>query len=460
MSERVVALTNSEILSRICESGGRVYFIGVGGVSMRSLFCLCRHFGILASGSDRRGEPLINSLIKVGEDIVIGERESLPPDTRLIVYSHAIPESHPERVWGEKNGVPAVSRARFLGAFMKCYERRIGVSGEHGKSTVTAMLAKIFSDAKRSPTVLSGAALFGSRLPFQIGSLDYLIYEACEYKDSFLEFSPSLAVFLNIELDHTDYFENIDRLSESFLLAMQRAEKILVNADDPRLLSIALRSGRRVVTFGKAAFADYRYEGCSDKGGELSFKFLRGDREEGELRLPMLGEFNISNATAAIAAAIEEGIDFESAARALSVFGGIERRLENIGEYRGRKIYYDYAHHPTEIRESVRAIKGAGEGKVTVIFRPHTYSRTEGLWDGFVTSLSLADFVIMLDIDAVREEKSARVDALRLAEAVGGRYCRGESEILSLLEETAGDIILMGAGEVEGVKKLLTNGCK
>ena len=457
MSESSGFLTNGEILSAMTDLGGRVYFIGVGGVSMKSLFCLCRHFGILASGSDRRGEPIINSLIEAGEDIVIGVRESLPPDTRLIVYSHAIDRTHPERLIGEREGIPEISRDRLLGALMECYERRIGVSGSHGKSTVTAMIGKIFIDAKKSPTVLSGAALSGSRLPFVIGSLDYLIYEACEYKDSFLSFSPTLAVFLGIELDHTDYFENIDMLSESFLLAMRRAQKILVNADDPRLLSLALRSGRKVVTFGKAAFADYRYERMASEVGSLVFKFFCKDREEGEVALNMSGGFNILNAAAALGAAMEEGIDFKSARSSLSAFLGIERRLELVGEYRGRRLYYDYAHHPTEIRESVKAIRERNGEAVTVIFRPHTYSRTAGLWEGFVSSLSTADYTLLLDIDAVRESNTMGVTAERLAREIGGVYCESETEIPRLLEKTAGDIIIMGAGELLSVKKLLTN---
>lgn len=457
MSERGGFLTNGEILSAMCEEKGRVYFIGVGGVSMKSLFCLCRHFGILASGSDRRGEPLINSLIKAGEDIVIGVRDSLPPDTALIVYSHAIDSAHPERLMGERKGIPAVSRDRLLGALMECYERRIGVSGSHGKSTVTAMIGKIFTDASRCPTVLSGAALFGSKLPFAIGSFDYLVYEACEYKDSFLSFSPTLSVFLGIELDHTDYFANIDRLSESFLLAMQRAEKLLVNADDPRLLSLALRSGKRVVTFGKAAFADYRYEPVLSSGGPLIFKFFRKGREEGEVSLNMPGGFNMLNAAAALGAAMEEGIDFGRARSSLTEFSGIERRLELIGEYEGRRLYYDYAHHPTEIRESVRAIRERNGEKVTVVFRPHTYSRTAGLWEGFVSSLSSADYAVLLDIDAVREENTFDVSAEHLAREIGAVYCPGEDEIPEILKKTEGDIILMGAGELISVKKLLTN---
>ncbi len=424
---------------------------------MRSLFCLCRHFGISASGSDRQGEPLINSLMEAGEDIVIGVRESLPPDTSLIVYSHAIDRTHPERLLGERENIPEVSRDRLLGALMECYERRIGVSGSHGKSTVTAMIGKLFKDARKCPTVLSGAALSGSSLPFSIGSLDYLIYEACEYKDSFLSFSPTLAVFLCIELDHTDYFENIDILSESFLRAMKRAGKILVNADDKRLLSLAMRSGQRVVTFGKAAFSDYRFEYISSDGGGLVFKFFPKGREAREVRLNMSGDFNILNAAAALSAAMEEGIEPECAIASIEEFSGIERRLEFVGEYEKRRVYYDYAHHPTEIRESVRAIRERTGGKVTVVFRPHTYSRTAGLWEGFVSSLSTADYTLLLDIDAVREENTYGVSSERLAREIGAVYCPCESDVPEFLKSTEGDIILMGAGELLSVKKLLTN---
>ena len=454
MSECGECLTKREILTLLNEGRGRVYFIGVGGVSMRSLFCLCRHFGIKASGSDRRGEPLINSLIESGEDIVIGEREALPEDTSLIVYSHAIEKGHGEREAGRRAGIPEISRDRLLGALMECYEERIGVSGSHGKSTVTSMIGEIFQEAGKAPTVLSGACLRGSRLPFKIGSLDYLIYEGCEYKDSFLSFSPTLGVFLNIELDHTDYFKDIEALSDSFCRAMRGAGKLLINADDPRLLSLALRSGVRTVTYGMAAFADYSCEVVSAKPGALSFKVFYKGLSLGEMTLPMLGEFNISNAMAAIGASMEMGVDFHTAKGVLSKFSGIERRLERIGEYRGRGVYYDYAHHPTEIRESVRAVRGEG-GKVTVIFRPHTYSRTEGLWEGFVSSLSTADHVILLDIDGVREKNISGVTSLALSSAIGGVYCDDDSKLHDLLDHTEGDIIVMGAASLDGVRALL-----
>ena len=457
MSEHEMVLTNSEILDIVSGGEGRVYFVGVGGVSMCSLFCLSRHFGVRVSGSDRSRGFLTDALVSAGADICIGERASLPEDTRLLVYSHAVGEAQSERVYARERGIFQINRAEYLGALMQCYERRIGISGSHGKSTVTAMISKIFCDGGRSPTVLCGANLFGSQLPFSIGSLDYLIYESCEYKDSFLSFSPSVAVFLNIELDHTDYFEDIGALSESFLSAMKKAEKIIVNADDSRLLSLAKRSGKRVITFGKSSAADYRYEVVSDKARAMRFRLYNRGEELGEASLCMLGDFNISNATAAIAAAMECSVDFCEAVHSLSTFTGIERRLERIGEYKGRALYYDYAHHPTEIRASISAVRSDLGGKVTVIFRPHTYSRTAGLWEEFSSALREADAAVILDIDGVREAEISGVNAELLAAAFGGVYCDSKERLSSILDKTEGAVILMGAADVEEIKKYLTN---
>ena len=456
MSDRVKGLTNDEILNIISNGGGRVYFCGVGGVSMCSLFCLTRYFGIAASGSDRRESPILSSLKYGGEDIIIGERADIPKDTSLFVYSHAIAEEHSERRIARLMGVPEVSRAEYMGALMRCYENRIGISGSHGKSTVTAMVTKIFSDLSLLPTSLSGANLFSSDLPFLVGTLDYLIYESCEYKDSFLSFSPTVGLFLNMELDHTDYFSDFSALERSFLAAMKRAERIIVNADDLRLTQLAKRSGKRVVTYGRVASADYRYEPISTKPGAMRFLFFKDRRELGEVHLPMLGEFNMSNAAAALSVASELSLDFCEAAHSLSEFSGISRRLERIGKFHGREIYYDYAHHPTEIKASVRAVKECGKGRVTVIFRPHTYSRTKDLWKGFIDALSEADFSLLLPVDAVREQEDLGVSSEALALAVGGMYCADISDIEKNLAITEGDIILMGAADVGETKKFLT----
>ncbi|MBQ5800818.1 MAG: hypothetical protein IIW20_02940 [Clostridia bacterium] len=424
---------------------------------MSSLFCLSRHFGINVSGSDRERGELLSLLLRLGADVYVGERDSLPEKTDLLVYSHAIGEDSAERRLAREIGIPEVSRAEYMGALMTCYEKRIGISGSHGKSTVTAMTEKIFRDAKRNPTALSGAALFSSELPFRIGALDYLIYEGCEYKDSFLSFSPTVGVFLNMELDHTDYFKDISALSDSFVKAINRSHRAIINIDDRGLSSLLPSVQAHTVTYGSGEGADYRYSIISERPWELEFSLLCRGEEMGGVRLPMLGAFNISNAAAAIAAAMESGIDFETAARSLAEFSGIGRRLERIGEWRGRAVFYDYAHHPTEIKASIEAVKGATGGRVAVIFRPHTYSRTRDLYADFKSALSLADELIILDVAAIREKFDGKTSASSLAAECGGKYCSSPREITENLPSGDGAIILMGAADLSEIKKLLTN---
>lgn len=455
MSQKKEALTKREILEILEKDGGRVHFIGVGGVSMCALFCLSRHFGISVSGSDAKESELLKALKDSGEDIFIGERMELGENVKLVVYSHAVREGHHERIMARERGIPEITRAEYLGALMLCYDCRVGVSGSHGKSTVTAMLSKIFTDSGKSPTTLSGANLHSSSLPFSIGSLDYLIYEACEYKDSFLSFSPTVALFLNMELDHTDYFKDKEALSSSFFKAMKRAEKIIVNRDDEPLYALAKSSGKRVISYGAGEGADYRYEIISEEPKNMRFFLFRNEKRLGEVTLHMLGSFNISNAAAATAVAIETGVDFNCAGESLSEFFGIERRLERIGAYKGREVYYDYAHHPTEIKASVRAVRSLSKKGVTVIFRPHTYSRTVGLWDDFCAALSEADGVVLLDIDAVREEKTEGVSSEKLAKEIGAYYLKDIRDLEKALDSFSGDVILMGAADVFEVKKIL-----
>ena len=444
------------ILSILSKEGISVHFCGVGGVSMRSLFFVSRHFGIACSGSDRGCADFISYLSDMGEDAFLGEREALPKSTALLVYSHAISPDNPERVYARKMRIAEVSRAEYLGALMHCYDFRIGVSGSHGKSTVTAMLAHILKSAHMNPTVLSGASLCESESPFYIGSLDFLVYESCEYRDSFLHFSPTVALFLNMELDHVDYFKDKEELSASFLKAMHTAEICVVNIDDAGLRELIMsESDIRAVTYGTSTNADYRYEIVSPEPMKMRFRLFFKNELLGEVSLGMLGTFNVSNAVAAIVGARLASLDFCEAAEAIGKFKPIARRLEHIGRYRGREVYYDYAHHPTEIKASVEALKAYTGGEITVIFRPHTYSRTKGLWDDFKKVFSEIDNVILTDISAIRENEISGVSSERLAFECGAVYASDAREILKNLELTKGDIIVMGAADLSDVIKFL-----
>ena len=436
-----------------------VHFIGVGGVSMYSLARLTMYYGASVSGSDRAENDRTSDLMLLGAKISIGHAAKNVNGADLVVYTSAIGDANPEILSARRQGIITVSRAEYMAALMLDYSSRIGVSGSHGKSTTTAMLDLVFSAANRNPTVLSGADLsYG--LPYKIGSKGLMIYEACEYKDSFLKFSPDIAIGLNLELDHTDYFEGIDDIKKSFLMALGKARKFaIINGDDPNLRDIIPELKCPVITFGANEGNDYRYLVTSFRDDGFDFSVSRFGSVIGEFKLNIPGAFNLHNATAAIVAALEEGIDVDTVSDAIRSYRGIRGRLEYIGSRHGRPVFLDYAHHPTEIRASVNALRMYTKLPLTVVFKPHTYTRTASLWGDFVSSLSLADYPVITDIFAAREEPIEGISSQRLAADIGRKaiYCPDYKVIETVDSSTDGAILLMGAGDFKNIRKNILN---
>ncbi len=440
-------------------SSGAIHFIGVGGVSMYSLARLAMHAGASVTGSDRESSERTRALSLLGARIIIGHSAENVVGASLVIYNNAIADDNPELVRARELAIPTVSRAEYMGAMMIGYDGRIGVSGSHGKSTTVAMLDAIFTHAGSEPSVLSGADLpIGE--PLKIGKKGIMIYEACEYKDSFLKFSPTVAIGLNLELDHTDYFASLADIKESFKRALSRASHFsVVNGDDENLRPILKQIKGKVITFGQGIACDYRYSIVGFRECGFDFTIFKFGSEIGRFRLNIPGAFNVSSATAAIVTALEYGIDVGTVAEAISAFSGISRRLERVGMRYTRSVYYDYAHHPTEIAASINAIKMLTHDLVTVIFKPHTYSRTAALWEEMKTALSLADHVILTPIYPAREEAIEGIRSERLAYEIGSRarFCE-DDEILRYLDlYTHGTIIVMGAGDMENIKKDVLN---
>lgn len=436
----------------------RIHFIGAFGASVRSLIKLTRAYGTNVSGSDRdMNAKAYEELTSLGADIHVGHAKENVEGVSLVVYSHAIHEDNPELIRARELEIPAISRAEYLGVLMSDYSSRIGVSGTHGKSTTTAILDAIFSKSTISPTVLSGSTLpSGSEM--RLGERSLMIYEACEYKDSFLQFSPSIAIALNLELDHTDYFKDISELRESFRRAMSHASRCaIVNYDDENLNKIIPGIKSRVVTFGQRVLADYRYSVTGFLPLGYEFDILKHGSKIGSFKLSVPGIYNVVNATAAIVAALEYGIDINIIKEAVESFGGLPRRLEHVGDFGGRVVYYDYAHHPTEIASVINTVKMLTHDRVTVIFKPHTYSRTKSLWEDFRRALMLADRVVLGDIYPAREEPIEGISSSRLAFEIGDSaiYC-ADSQIVDVVNtETVGAIIVMGAADMEHIKNAL-----
>lgn len=426
-----------------------VYFIGIGGVGMYSLARLALRAGARVYGSERCEGAFAEDLSRRGCRIFIGHNEkNIPPDTDTVVYSHAISYDNPELLAARERGIRTYSRSELLGLVMKEYKNRIGVSGTHGKSTVTGMIAHILNTLGFSPTAAVGAPL-ANGLPFLEGGEEYLVYEACEYRDSFLDFYPTTVVITNIELDHTDYFSSLEEYLSSFLKCISRAERTCVlNVDDPNVSSLLPLIEVDTITVGAAESATVSYSLYSFLSDGIIYSLSYNNSLLGRYKLNLLGEFNVMNAALAIAAVQDYGIDPRDAAGALESFRGVKRRCEAVGVRGTRTVYYDYAHHPTEIRAVINALRMQA-GAITVIFTPHTYTRTRDLWDDFVSALSLADFVILTDIYAAREARIQSVNSERLATAIGERatYSSPEKITAALDNKTYGDIVVMGAGE-------------
>lgn len=455
MSKNNSSYGKLNILKLLSEAEGCVSFVGAGGVSMSALMRLSGSFGIRCVGFDKKNGEYVSAMRELGEEIRVGEGQRLPCDTALAVYSLAIDENDPILIQAREMGVPCVSRAEYMSAITMPYERKIGVSGSHGKSSSVAMLHAIFSEWGANPTTLSGAYLSGTKSSYHIGALDYLIYEGCEYKDSFLSFEPNIALFLNFDYDHADYFKTEEQLADSFLCAIKKAGVPIVNADDGKLRKIAQKCDTPPVFVGRGEECKYRYKIISETPRALEFRMYRCGAPLGEITLSLMGAFNISNAAMAIAAALESGVPFSVCRTALLDFCGIPSRLERIGSYKGRQVFSDYAHHPTEIKCGIKALKSDTGGKLTVIFGPHTYSRTYALYDGFVEALSMADFLLLTEIDPVREERINCVSSDMLAADAGGRVIRAPEELSSLLDSTEGAIVIMGAADMTEIKKCL-----
>lgn len=435
----------------------RLHFIGIGGVGMYSLARLAMNEGYRISGSDLTSSTYTENLSSLGAEIFYTHAKEHIDGAEAVVYSHAIAEDNPELRAAMMSGVGIYSRAELLGLFMKSFECRIGISGSHGKSTTSAMVYHILSHLGKAPTAAIGAPVL-SGMPFAQGSTDLLVYEACEYKDSFLKLFPSVVAITNIELDHTDYFSDINDIKHSFLMCINRAEACaVINLDDENSSSLIPLINAPTVTYGFSDNAEIRARISSFCENGIKYTLFKNNSYCGEYFLPTLATFNITNALCAISAVYAAcGASVGECAAALESFSGIARRMELVGRVDGRDIIYDYAHHPTEIRAVIDALKLKYE-RLTVIFTPHTYTRTRDMWDDFVSALTLADSLIITDIYPAREEPIDGICSERLAAAVGqsALYAPDTDAASIALSFDSSAIAVMGAGNNERVVSAL-----
>ena len=440
-----------------------VFFIGVGGINMSSLALITKERGYLVGGSDRTRTETTERLETSGIEMFYEHKAEHVDGYDAVVYTVAISPDNEEYVRAKERGIPLISRADYLGYLMTGYGNRVGLSGMHGKSTTTSMCAEIFMRAGADPTVLSGAALSSMGGAYRIGGERHFVFEACEYMDSFLDFYPSVAVILNIEMDHVDYFESMEHIKTSFRRFAEKTGEdgcVVANLDDENVRDALCGFGGRIVWFSLTdKTADFYADRVSVTFGKPSFDIMAKGKHFCHVDMKMPGKHCVADALAAAAAAYECGISGEQVGMGLSAFSGAARRMEYKGRFMGADVYDDYGHHPTEIKTTLEGAAAMGYRRTFCVFQSHTYSRTIGLFEEFKKSFSAVDEAIIADIYAAREKDTGVVSGKSLAEAMSnGKYVGDLGEITEYLRGTLGEgdlLVVMGAGDIYKIFDLM-----
>ncbi len=446
--------------------GSKIHFIGIGGVSMSSLATICLSNGYLVSGSDVNETKLTTKLRENGAHIYIGQKAENINSPDAVVYTAAINSDNPEFIAAKETGIPFVERSVFLGELMKIYAQNCCVSGTHGKTTTTAMVALVMLEAGIDPTILVGGEVKELSSNYKIGSNNMLVTESCEYVESFLKFYPKSAIINNIEEDHLDYFKDLEHIKSSFRKFAELVPDsgfIIANGQDENVLS-TLDGLNNVKYFG--IDGDFHYKACNLTYNNIGFgeyDLYNNDEFLVHITLNVPGEHNVLNSLGAAAICHCHGCDINSIAKGLNIFKGTGRRFEYIGTHKGAEIFDDYAHHPTEIKTTLKACRNYGNKKVIAIFQPHTYTRTKALFNEFLDAFNDADELILTDIYAAREKDTGIISSSMLAEAlkekgVNVRYIASFDEIVEYLNKKASPdhlIITIGAGDVYKISSLV-----
>lgn len=437
-------------------AGKRGHLIGIGGVSMSPLAEVLSGMGIIIRGSDMNESEKTEHLRSLGMDVKIGHcAENIMADTDFVVRTAAVHDENPEIVEANRRGIPIFERTQAWGAIMRDYKNALCISGTHGKTTTTSMSTHILMAAQRDPTVMIGGTLPLLQAGHRVGKGDTIVMESCEYYNSFHAFSPTIAVILNIEADHLDFFKDLEDIKASFCKFASLVPEngyIIANADDKNTMDALSSLDRNLLTFGLSNNADVYADNIVNKGAQTEFDIIHKGEFFSRVSLRVPGLHNVMNALAATAAAICLGIDATAVSYGLSGFTGAGRRFEFKGKYNGADVYDDYAHHPGELKALLDAVEPLGYKRIIVVFQPHTYTRTKALFDDFTEQLRRPDLTYLAEIYAAREKNLTGISSADLSKKIPNSiFLPTFEELIKNLRTSAapGDIILtVGAGDV------------
>jgi UDP-N-acetylmuramate--alanine ligase len=403
----------------------KIHFVGIGGIGMSGIAELLLNLGYTVSGSDLQTSAITDNLRALGGIIHQGHKAENIGDADVVVTSSAIAKDNPEVLAARERRIPVVQRAEMLAELMRLKKFGIAIAGSHGKTTTTSMAAWLLSQARLDPTIVIGGRVDSLGGNAHLGEGEFLVAEADESDGSFLKLSPVLEVVTNIDMEHLDYYRDLDHIKETFLQFIAKIPfygAAILCLDDRNIAAILPMIERRVITYGLTPQADYRGENLRFVDGRIFADVYRGEHFLGAIDVAPPGRHNIYNALAAVALGEELAIPFEIISQALRTFPGVQRRMQKKGEIAGITVVDDYGHHPTEIRATLAAIKNAWPNKrLVTLFQPHRYSRTQALAEEFHTAFQRADLLVMTEIYAASEAPIAGVSGANLCAEIKRR---------------------------------------
>jgi UDP-N-acetylmuramate--alanine ligase len=437
-----------------------IHFIGIGGSGMSGIAEVLLNLGYKVSGSDLKNSEATRRLKRLGAKVSLGHAAgNLPEATSVVVVSNAVPDTNPEIAAARERKLPVIPRAQMLNDLMRL-KQGVAIAGTHGKTTTTSMLAWILAQAGMDPTMIIGGILNNINQGAALGHGEYFVVEACEAFSSFLHLTPAVAAVTNIDDDHLENYGSRGALDDAFVSFINRVPFwgfAVLNADDPGIRAIMPRVIPRTITVGFEPGAELRATSPVVDNLRQNFMVTRQHRNLGRLTLRLPGRFNVLNALAATAVALELGVAFATIQKALAAFSGVRRRFEHKGFFHGATVVDDYGHHPTEVAATLTAARGLNPPRVVVAFQPHLFSRTQRLYKEFARALTLADTVYVADIYPARERPEPGVTSQLIVDQLereGHPAAGGPLALDALLaklkkELKAGDLfITMGAGDV------------
>lgn len=440
-----------------------VHFVGIGGIMMSGIAELMQHRSYIISGSDKSQSDRTEHLKKIGIKVFDHHDAENVIGTDLVVYTSAVSDDNPELEHAKQLEIPCLSRAEMAGIIMNDYNTSIAISGAHGKTTTTSMMSNLLNKTELDPTILVGGISANMNSNVQIGGESVFLLEACEYKENFLHFNHNVGVILNIDEDHLDYYDDLEQIIQAFIKFGKRIPEdgiLVINNDDYNARKVISHVNCQVVTFGINTECDYQAKNITfNNEGHSKFDVYHQDELLATFNLKFPGQHNIYNALASIVTAHVMEVPMDLIVESIRSYQGTKRRFEILGSYNEATIIDDYAHHPNEIKATLAAAKKIPNSKITCIFQPHTYTRTNDLMLQFATAFTDADHIIITDIYAAREENKYNIHARDLVNEIAKendkvKYIESFDEIVEFIQTTAqadNIILTMGAGNIREV---------